>query len=567
MNKFLAFFSLAALVFAPAAAAVESKPLTQVVSASVRDCRQGGTVQVPLITWGGDIPTIFANGNAALTAAGSIFGKQGLMFKLAREDVFARQVESYLRCDSPYLRGTAGMIAMASEIANRDPRTKPVVIYQLTWSAGGDAMVVKSGIRSPKDLKGKTVAIQAYGPHVDYLAKVLSDAGLSLSDVRLKWVTDLTGTDKTPGAAFAQGDVHAAMVIVPDALALTSGGTVGTGAEDSVKGARILLTTKSANRIIADVYAVRSDYYKQNRGQVEMFVKGLFKAQEETKKLFKEQRSRGADYKKLLAAAGQILLDSPQATKDAEGLYADAEFAGYVGNLNFFTAASYPRNFSKLNDEIQAGFLQLGLLGSRQSIAKSSWDYNGMKTGLADTQKVEVQRFNESQVAQVVSRRQKQGTLGESGLFSFEVFFKANQADFPSSLYEKEFNKAINLAATYGGAILTVEGHSDPLGYLRKKKENSPDVVLKRVRQAASNLSLSRANAVRDSLMGYAGKKGISLDRSQFAVVGHGISKPRSGMCGGEPCAPKTEQQWLDNMRVEFRIIQVEAEENVFKPL
>jgi len=555
------------MVLAVPAAAREATPLTQVVNAPVRDCGSPSTVRVPLITWGGDIPTIYANGKGAATTSGSIFGKQGLKLNLAREDVFAKQVEAYLKCDSPYLRGTMGMITMASEIANRDQRTKPVVIYQLTWSAGGDAMVVKGGIRSPRDLKGKTVAIQSYGPHVDYLGKMLSDAGLSFSDVKLKWVKDLTGTDNTPGAAFSKADVHAALVIVPDALALTSGGNVGTGAEDSVKGARILMTTKSANRIIADVYAVRSDYYQKNRGQVEKFVKGLFQGQEETKQLFKNQNSQRAEYKQLIAAAGQLLLDSPQATKDTEGLYADAEFAGYQGNVQFFTSASYPRGFKRLGDEIQAGFVPLGLLGAKQSFGKASWDYNAMKSGLSDTKRVEAQRFNKSQVAQVVSRRQKQGTLSDSGLFSIEVFFKPNQSKFPTQLYADAFKKAINLAATYGGAILTVEGHSDPLGYLRKMKEGSPDVVLNRTRQAAKNLSLSRANAVRDSMTSYAKKQGISLDRSQFAVVGHGIDKPRSGMCGGAPCAPKTAEKWLDNMRVEFRIIQVEAEENVFKPL
>ena len=69
-------------------------------------------------------------------------------------------------------------------------------------------------------------------------------------------------------------------MIIPDALALTSSGTIGTGAEDSVKGARILLSTKTANRIIADVYAVRSDYFESNRAEVEKFVQGLIQGEE-----------------------------------------------------------------------------------------------------------------------------------------------------------------------------------------------------------------------------------------------------------------------------------------------
>ncbi|MBI4425258.1 MAG: ABC transporter substrate-binding protein, partial [Elusimicrobia bacterium] len=453
------------------------------------------------------------------------------------------------------------------EAANRDPRTKPVVVYQLTWSAGGDALVAKAGIRTPKDLKGRTIALQSYGPHVDYLGKVLADAGLSFADVTLRWVKDLTGTDQTPASAFRESGVDAAMAIIPDAMALTSGGKVGTGAEDSVQGARILLTTKSANRIIADLYAVRSDYLEKNRDAVQSFVRALLRAQEEVKGLFRDPAARRQDYQALLAASGQLLLDSPQATKDVEGLYADAEFAGYPGNVQFFATPQYPRSFERLQAEIQAGFVPLGLLGSRQKIGHARWDYDRLKAGLKDTAASSAPRFDKDQVARVVSHRQKQGTLDQSGLFSFEVFFKPNQSDFPVNLYEESFKRAIDLASTYGGAVLTVEGHSDPLGYLRQVKASESDVVLKRVRQAATNLSLSRANAVRDTLVKYAKAKGISLDPSQFAVVGHGIAQPRSGMCGPNPCPPKTEREWLDNMRVEFRIVQVEAEEAVFKPL
>src|SRR5687767_435807 len=200
---------------------IQSPPLTQVVKSPV-GAVAAGPVQVPIITWGGDIATIHANGNTKATARNSIFGKQGLNLNLVREDVFAKQVEAYMSGKSPYLRGTLGMVNMAAEVTSKDPRTKPVVIYQLTWSSGGDALVVKGNVKSTKDLKGKAVAVQAYGPHVDYLAKVLSDAGLSMKDVTIKWVSDITGGSKSPAAALREGTVDAAMVIIPDALALTS---------------------------------------------------------------------------------------------------------------------------------------------------------------------------------------------------------------------------------------------------------------------------------------------------------------------------------------------------------
>jgi outer membrane protein OmpA-like peptidoglycan-associated protein len=105
------------------------------------------------------------------------------------------------------------------------------------------------------------------------------------------------------------------------------------------------------------------------------------------------------------------------------------------------------------------------------------------------------------------------------------------------------------------------------MAYLRAKRDGSPDVVLGRTQQSAKNLSLSRAIAVRDSLIAYAKTQGVSLDPTQFAVVGHGITQPKTGICGSDPCPPKTEADWQSNMRVEFRILQVEAEASAFKPL
>src|SRR5262245_2861978 len=554
---------------ASAAEYIEAPPLSKVVRANAAACSKVERTRVPVITWGGDMATLYANGNARVTAKGSLLAREGLDLELVRQDVFAKQLEDYVACRSPYLRGTLGMLNMAAEVSSRDPRTEMVPIYQMTWSAGGDALVVKSGIKTPQDLRGKTVAVQAYGPHVDYLTTVLKDAGLTTSDVKIRWVKDLVGLEgSTPAAAFHDdAKVDAAFVITPDALALTSNGTVGTGSEDSVRGAVILLSTKTANRVIADAYVVRRDFLEANRKAVRGFVHGLMLADEQLRELVKNKASRGADFRAAIEASAQVLLDSAQATADAEAMYGDAEFVGWKGNVKFFGDPAYPRNLDKLTAEVQAQFKTLGLLASSVPLQHARWDYQDLAKGLAETSGVEVPRFDEAAVARVVTRKQQQGTLRQGELFSFEVYFKPNQSDFSADQYGDAFKRVIELASTYGGALITVEGHSDPLGYLRAKKEKQPDVVLRQLQQAAKNLSLSRANAVRDSIVGFAKQSKIRLDPSQFAVVGHGIAQPRSGLCGADPCAPKTEQEWLDNMRVEFRIIQVEAESNVFRPL
>jgi ABC-type nitrate/sulfonate/bicarbonate transport system substrate-binding protein/outer membrane protein OmpA-like peptidoglycan-associated protein len=554
------FFWVSSLAAAPKY--VQAPPLQEAVAkVKVGEVRSKGALQVPIITWGGDLATLLANGKHTTTAAGSLFAQKGLQFKLVREDVFAQQVQAYMEGTSPYLRGTLGMINMAAEVLNQNPKTRPVIIYQMSWSVGGDALVVKPGIESVKDLRGKTLALQAYGPHVDYMTKVLESGGLSPKDVTIRWLPDLTGTANSPMMALQQQDVDAAFVVIPDALTLTSGGQVGTGAEDSVKGARILLSTKTANRIIADVYAVRSDYLKKHRAEVEHFVHGLLLAEQELKGLMEQKDQQ------FLKMAGEVLLDSSQAVADIEGLYSDCEFVGWPGNVDFLANPSHPRSLENVTKEIQKPFIELGLLTGSFALSKANWDYDQLRSGLQIDEASTVQRFNQQQVAELVVRRQQTGSLNQGELFRFEIFFQPNQNTFSVDLYQDSFERVVNYATTYGGALITIEGHSDPMEYLRQKKNGASELVLGQIKQSAKNLSLSRALAVRDSIMSFADKKHISLDVSQFAVVGHGIANPSSGICGTEPCAPSNEQQWRENMRVEFRILQVEAEAEVFNPL
>lgn len=144
---------------------VQAPPLSQVIKTSVQACGSFRELPVPMIAWGGDMATIYANGNADKTVAGSIFAKEGISARLYREDRFVSQVEDYLSCKTPFLRGTLGMIAMASDVINAKPATQPVVIYQLTWSEGGDVLIVGDSVKGPQDLAGKKIALQAYGPH------------------------------------------------------------------------------------------------------------------------------------------------------------------------------------------------------------------------------------------------------------------------------------------------------------------------------------------------------------------------------------------------------------------
>ncbi len=247
----------------------------------VKPVERGDTVNVPFITWGGDAATFLANGGLQ-TTSDSIYGRSGLKLKLTPGDDFVQQVKDYMSGKSPYLRGTFRMLGQASEVIGKDPRTKPVIVLQLSWS-GGDHIVAREGLKTLNDLKraGKKVRIacQQGGPHVGLLYDALAAAQLTNEDVEIVFVDDLTGPNGAAEKFRSDPAIDACCVITPDMIGLTGGlDSTGTGAEGTVKGAQVLVSTQNMSRSIADVYAVRSDWFKANRDQVEKFVAGYLQA-------------------------------------------------------------------------------------------------------------------------------------------------------------------------------------------------------------------------------------------------------------------------------------------------
>jgi outer membrane protein OmpA-like peptidoglycan-associated protein len=148
----------------------------------------------------------------------------------------------------------------------------------------------------------------------------------------------------------------------------------------------------------------------------------------------------------------------------------------------------------------------------------------------------------------------------EGTLFVVEIYFEPNQPDFDETRYADDYRKALELSQTYGGAIVVIEGHSDPLGVLRARKQGKSLTFVSQMEQAAKNLSLSRANAVRDSYLNFCKNAGMVIDDSQFTPVGMGVKAPKFN-------PPRTKEEWAANRRVVFRIKQVEAELDEFVPL
>lgn len=528
------------------------KPLTS----SVKLAPVSKPQNIPYITWGGDVVTFLAQQNGILKANGF---PNATFFK---GDDFQKQVNACIGGQTPYLRGTLGMINAAIP-AFKDAGTDLVIIYKFTNSAGGDCMVVKQG----KNLKNiQNIALQLYGPHMDYAAKLVNDAG-RLKNVTFKWLPNLysdgKGAQDNAVTAFQKNtSIDAAMVIIPDGAALTSGGSVGNGAEGSVKGSTILTSTKTNSEIIMDVYAVRKDYFDANRTTVFNFVRSLMLADEALRDLRKTPTVAG--FKTLMKTAGDKFGLQPA---DAQALMGDAEFVGYNGNVSFFTGKTVDgkittRNLSSVSTEIQSFFISLGLIKGKNTVLWANWDFAALAKGLKYANAVtNNERFDTKKVNSTIATMAEKPSWNDDGtLYEFTINFSPNQTDFPLNVYAANFEQVLKIAQASPGAIVVIEGHTDIMPILEAQKNKQSVGAIDQLRQAQKSLSVKRSEAAMLSFMAYCQGKKYLVDKSQFHNIGLGSSNPLFPI-------PQDESQWKQNMRVVFRVKQIEAESSVFKPI
>lgn len=566
----------------------------------VKPVQAGKTWNVPFITWGGDMATFYANGGLE-TKPGSLFAKQGLSLKLSPGDDFPQQVKDYLSGKSPFLRGTFRMMGMASEVIGSDPRTKGVMVMQMTWSAG-DHMVTRPSVKTVSDLKGKKIVLQQGGPHVGMLDDVLHSAQLTWDDISVTWVKELTG----PGGAaekFRKDPSYAAcFVISPDMIGLTGGlRTTGSGAEGTVKGSRVLVSTAELSRSIADVYVCRKDFFDAHKAEVAKFVAGYMKAAEEVLDLKKAYEASGSQkYMKLLEMSQNIYGTEilPTLEEDAHGLLSDCTFVGYPGNVTFFEKQGNLHGFQALEKAALRLATSQGFASVEAGFFPPGFDYT-TKPFIGYLSKTKIEKGEQFRAEAVLSEIEalSSGELDDRTILSFTINFEPNQTEFSAQRYGVEFQRVVELADKYGNAVIAVRGHSDPTktlvelvraglkkGVLKKQGrgkgsryslrgrplslENTDTLVRliesgafdgvadhnpREVMQAALNLSRKRAAAVRKAIVGYAKGKGLEIDASQIQPVGVGIREPFVAQ-------PRSMDDARQNMRVEFLLMRVEAE-------
>ena len=254
----------------------------------VGDIKAGAEDEISTLIWGGDIPLMFANGTNLSTQPKSYFASQGWNVKLVPGDNYIEQVKKYITGERVLLRGTMGMLGQSSEVTGADPRTKPTILVQYTYSLG-DHIVGRGTIKNLNDLKDfekknsrkPVIVAQQGGPHVVLIYESLKIVGMTIDDVEIVWVKDLAGP-AGPAAYFRKPTEKAAdlcCVITPDMLGLCSGlDQVGSGAEGTIANASVVNSTSSMSRVVVDVIACRTDWYNANKEKAAKFVAAYLKA-------------------------------------------------------------------------------------------------------------------------------------------------------------------------------------------------------------------------------------------------------------------------------------------------
>ena len=554
-----------------------------------------GPLQIPLITWAADGVTVSANGGLEPNPNSPLARALGRPVKLEVIDDFDQQVQNYVSGKSPFLRGTADMIALVAQaLKNVDPGLEPVVVLQLSTSTGADGFVAKD-ITSIADLKGKKIVTQINGPHLSLIGNMLKDAGLQPNDVQIKFVKQITAAPdynpKTPAEDPANAlrrdpSLTGATCISPDILALTAGGTTGTGLEGTVKGARAIFTTKTASSIIFDTYAVRRDFLGEHPDLVDAFREAHLRQQEffldelaNIKKGHDADKKRVASFKALCKPLAKIFNQDENAVSDyIIWVGSDSQLAGRAGNAKFFDDAN-PVGFRATTARIQEFFVGLGLIESPTTIA-----YN--RPALAERPAAgEMSAVAKPAPAPSVAKpafastqavRKAAESAGANVMYRYTFKFPAQVSEIKWQDYPDVFSKINETVNRYGGAVVQLRGHADNFFYnfVQAKQAQGQTTYQRRIAGTdkfetlplpkpeellndANALSYSRAFAVKRAYAAYV-REHLQLspdevDLSRFDVKGMGLADPIVKN-------PQTPEQRAENMRGEMVIIAAESE-------
>ena len=481
------------------------------------------TVRFAINVWAGWSPIIYANNGFRAGKVWKAPGGKDFKVELVLIDDPVAMRDAYASGNIHVGWATLDMLPLFLEGLRKDSRVMPRVYQQIDWSNGGDGIVVRDTIKTMADLRGKTVVLAQNSPSHFFILNALINAGVQPAEVQFKFTQDAFQA----AAAFnADKSLAGCVSWAPDIYNL-----------EKVKGNRVLVTTSTANKLIADVWFARADFAKDNPDIVEGLTRGIFDAMQELKAQNAKQKVA-----KLMAAGYSI----PES--DALGMLGDAHSTNYAENRDFFLNQNNPTSFERTWNTAYFLYKKIGAV-TQQTPFDQVMDFSIIQK-LGAEQKYASQKNEYDIQFAPASAGTVQGEKDEILTKTVVIHFYPNSWDLNKKvtrsvdgsdveeLYDPNVGFVVEeigkLAGQYGAARIVIEGHTDG-----SMKASVPKSLVQ-------ELSLNRANAVKEAIL----RKFPSLQPNQFSTAGLGWDHP------ADPSDPDNNAK---NRRVEVKVYPAEA--------
>jgi NitT/TauT family transport system substrate-binding protein len=504
---------------------VPSTRLPEVKGISNYTAMADRTVRFAINVWAGWSPIIYANNGFKPGKVWKSPGGKDFKVELVLIDDPVAMRDAYAAGNIHIGWATLDMIPLFVEALRKDTRVMPRVYQQVDWSNGGDGIVVRENIKTMADLRGKTVVLAQNSPSHYFLLNALINAGVQPAEVDFKFTQDAFQA----AAAFnADKRVSGVVSWAPDIYNL-----------EKVKGNRIIVTTATANKLIADVWFARADFAKDNPDIMEGLVRGIFDAMQDLKAQDAKQK-----VSKLMATGYSI----PES--DALGMLGDAHSTNYAENREFFLNQNSPTNFERTWNTAYFLYKKINAV-SQQTPFDQVMDFSVLQK-LSGEQKYASQKNEYDIQFAPATAGSVQGEKEEILTKTVVIHFFPNSWDLNKKitrttpegkeveeLYDPSVGAVVEevgkLAGQYGAARIVIEGHTDA----SMRNQGVPKSLVQ-------ELSLNRANSVKEAIV----RKFQTLQPNQFSTAGLGWDKP------ADTSDPENNAK---NRRVEIKVYPAES--------
>ncbi|MEM9919454.1 MAG: phosphate ABC transporter substrate-binding/OmpA family protein [Bacteroidota bacterium] len=460
--------------------------------------KDDGVVRIGVVTWGGYAGGQYFNEGFAASEKSRFYKDYGMKVEFKILDDFEASRAAWKNDEVNLLWATIDAFPTeAGALAQYDP----VVVFQADWSRGGDAVVVRRGITKVSDLKGKKIAVAELTPSHSFLIWLLQAGGLTPSDVEI--IPQANAIDAAQ--AFKSKAVDAAVVWSPD----------DEDCVNSVPGARILESTRSASHIIADVFIAKKAYVERNKRKMMDLYEGWMKGAAEINSDDAAKRKAA----KILAEA----FDGFDETMTYNAI-SNVRLCTHGDNLDFFAINQDYKGVTgeELYSNMTNVYTGLGYIKDKvpnwrliryPDMVRSNSSLTG-STHAAEGQKV------------FASAKKSDETKAAIATKAVSISFRTAEFQLDENakyIIDKEF---VDIAKSFANSRIRVEGNTDNVGNKASNKR----------------LSLKRAQSVVNYLIDEHG-----MPRNRFIVVGNGPDKP---------VAPNnTEDGRSKNRRTDFELV------------